>query len=131
MGACGFMLSKRGHKYGAIRTEVDGIRFASKAEARRYSELKMLEKAGKIARLQLQPEFKLYAPRTGIHGDQIVGGWQNYVGTYRADFAYDELTPQATRRVIEDVKGFKTPMYRWKKKHVEAQYGIKITEVSR
>jgi hypothetical protein len=33
--------------------------------------------------------------------------------------------------VVEDVKGMRTPMYRWKKKHVEAQYGITITEVGR
>ena len=49
------------------------------------------------------------------------------IGHYVADFAYvDERTGQ---RVIEDVKGVKTAMYRWKKKHTEAQYGITITEV--
>jgi len=31
------------HKYGAIPTEVDGIRFASKKEEKRYGELKLLE----------------------------------------------------------------------------------------
>ena len=29
----------------------------------------------------------------------------------------------------EDVKGFKTPLYRWKKKHVEAQYKITVVEI--
>jgi hypothetical protein len=33
--------------------------------------------------------------------------------------------------VVEDVKGFKTELYRWKKKHVEAQYGIEIVEIGR
>lgn len=37
-------------KYKAVRTEVDGYKFASKAEARRYAELKLLVKAGEISR---------------------------------------------------------------------------------
>ena len=46
------------------------------------------------------------------------------IGRYRADFSYEELTETGGRWdfTVEDVKGFKTPLYRWKKKHVEAQY---------
>lgn len=97
---------------------MDGIRFASQKEARRYTELKMLEKAGEIFDLRLQPEYPLCA-------------WQNgnapIVGKYRADFSY--LDVKSRKGVVEDVKGFKTPLYKWKKKHVEAQYGIEIREV--
>jgi hypothetical protein len=100
-------------KYRAAPTIVDGIRFASKKEARRYSELKMLEKAGIIKSLRLQPRFDLTTP----------GG--NKVGEYVGDFAYR----QDGEAVIEDVKGFRTPLYRWKKKHFEVQYGIQIQEV--
>jgi hypothetical protein len=109
------------HKYGAVKTEVDGIVFASKKEAKRYQELKLLEKAGEIHSLKTQPAFDL----------NVVGGFVKdivtNVGRYVADFDYFDV--RADTRVVEDVKGFKTPLYRWKKKHVEAQYGITITEV--
>lgn len=100
-------------KYGAVRTTVDNIVFASKKEAKRYSELKLLEKAQVITQLFLQPRFDLY-----VHGVKI--------GSYVADFGYFSCKGAT---IIEDVKGMKTPLYRWKKKHVEAQYGIQIREV--
>jgi hypothetical protein len=49
------------------------------------------------------------------------------VGHYVADFRY-RSGPQGLL-VVEDVKGVRTALYRWKKKHVEAQYGIQITEI--
>ena len=113
------MQKRNGHKYGAVPTEVDGIRFASKAEARRYGELKLLEKAGKISDLELQPRFELSVRRTLCAPVKL--------GHYVADFRYFDR--EAGQYVTEDVKGLKTPMYRWKKRHVEAQYGIAITEV--
>ena len=119
------MIAKRKHKYGAIPTEVDGIRFASKAEAKRYGELKLLERAGLLKDLKLQPKF-------------ICGVWRPVkpgvrepisIGTYIADFEYYDI--ERKEIVVEDVKGMKTPLYRWKKKHVEAQYGITIEEIQR
>lgn len=101
-------------KYGAQPTVVDGIRFASKAEARRYGELRLLEKAGEVRDLELQPVFPLHAKRGGV------------VGIYRADFRYSD---RAWNIVVEDVKGFKTPLYRWKKKHVEQEYNVTIQEI--
>lgn len=112
----------RAHKYGAKATTVDNIRFASQKEARRYQELKLLEKAGAIDSLRLQPAFRLCT----WHGDHSEAPC---VGSYVADFAYRQRVPTGWRSVVEDVKGFKTPLYRWKKKHVEAQYGITIQEV--
>ncbi len=106
-------------KYRAQPTEVDGIRFHSKAEARRYSELKLLEKAGEVKELELQPEFPLYAPSKSW-------GKHELVCTYVADFRYRQ-GPRGVL-VIEDVKGMKTPVYRLKKKWFQAQYGIEITE---
>ena len=103
----------RFNKYGNIKTEVDGIKFDSKAEARRYSELKLLEKAGEISNLELQPRY-----------DIKIGG--KYIAHYKADFRYFT----AEEAVVEDVKGVKTPIYRLKKKLVEALYpGVKIVEV--
>lgn len=116
-------------KYGAIKQTVDGITFHSKREASRYCELKLLEKAGQIARLTLQQRFELCAPKTNLRGDVNSADWMMTIGRYVADFCYDELTPGVTRFVVEDAKGFKTPLYRWKKKHFEAQYGIEIREV--
>jgi hypothetical protein len=104
---------RRASKYLAVPTVVDGIRFHSKKEAARYGQLKMLEKAGKIQGLCLQPEYTLHA-----------GDGDTKLGVYRADFEYAENG----QHIVEDVKGFKTPLYRWKKKHVEAQYGIEVRE---
>ncbi|MDD3747626.1 MAG: DUF1064 domain-containing protein, partial [Anaerostipes sp.] len=42
-------------KYGARKTVIDGITFDSKREAKRYQELKLLEQAGEISYLELQP----------------------------------------------------------------------------
>jgi hypothetical protein len=107
-------------KYRAQPTEVDGIRFHSKAEARRYLELKLLEKAGEVKELELQPKFPLYAPSKSW-------GKHELVAIYVADFRYRK-GPRGLL-VIEDVKGMKTPVYRLKKKWFEAQYGLSITEV--
>lgn len=112
-------------KYGAVKTTVDGIRFDSKKEAKRYKELRLLEKAGEVCRVELQPEFTLCAPDN--HWDISVGHTGNpVVGKYRADFCYHTKGGQF---VVEDVKGMRTPLYKWKKKHVEAQYGITIREI--
>lgn len=111
-------MRRNGHKFNAVRTTVDNITFASKAEAKRYAELKMLEKAGEIRELMLQPRYGLNAGNNR----------RVLVGEYRADFFYIDRYGDP---VVEDVKGFKTPLYRWKKKHFEAQYGIEITEIGR
>jgi hypothetical protein len=110
-------------KYGAVPTVIHGVRFASKAEARRYSELLLLGMAGEIRDLELQPRVPLKVD--GVK-----------VGDYVADFRYQERAGIDTvsgcdrwRDVTEDVKGVRTPVYRMKKKHVEAQYGIVIREV--
>ena len=106
-------------KYNAKPQTVDGVKFASTKEATRYGELKMLEKAGSIRLLALQVPFGLNAGN-----DRRIN-----IGKYVADFTYEERTGGRWALVVEDVKGMKTPLYRWKKKHVEAQYGISIREV--
>lgn len=101
------------NKFGAIKTEIDGFNFDSKAEAHRYSELILLEKAGEIRSLCLQPVFLL-----------IVNNQK--IGKYIADFKYVTRDGQI---VVEDVKGVKTPVYRLKKRLVKAIYGFDIVEV--
>jgi hypothetical protein len=105
------------HKYGAIATTVDDIRFDSKAEARRYQELKLMEKGRLIRNLELQAAFPL-----------VVNGVK--IGRYDCDFRYVDCV--TGKMVVEDVKSeftAKNPVYRLKKKLVEAIYGIVITEV--
>jgi hypothetical protein len=115
-------MTRSAHKFNAVRTEVDGVKFASKAEAKRYGELKMLEKAGKIGHLSLQPRYMLLV--WDCEKKQDV-----QVGHYVADFSYWDMREGKT--VVEDVKGVKTPIYRLKKKMVEHRYGITITEITR
>ena len=117
-------------KYGAVKTTLDGITFASKKEAKRYAELKLLERAGEIEGLELQPKFALMTTLTTgtvMGAGAALAGKYPVIGHYVGDFKYFDL--RTTQRVVEDVKGFKTPLYRWKKKHVEAQYGITVVEI--
>lgn len=113
------MRQPRRNKYNAQKTVVDGITFDSKKEAKRYGELKMLEKAGKIHHLELQPKFKL-----AINGVPVVIKSKGYPNgrqvTYRADFAYFDY--EAERRIVEDVKGMRTDVFKLKKAIVEAMF---------
>lgn len=102
------------NKYHATKTEVDGIVFHSKAEANRYCELKLLEKAGEIKDLTLQPKFELqskFKDKSGTNQRAI---------TYKADFQYYDKKYDSI--VIEDVKGFKTKEYELKKKMFLMRY---------
>lgn len=107
-------MPRRPHKYRASPTVVDGIGFASKAEAARYSTLKMLERANEIEDLELQPKFTVEV--NGVH-----------ICDYFADFRYTDC--REGLQVTEDVKGVKTPVYKLKKRLVEAVHGVTITEV--
>ena len=98
-------------KYRAIKTTIDNIVFDSKREAQRYSELKLLFRAGQIQNLELQTPL-----------DFIIEGKKIF--TYRPDFIYFENG----QRIIEDVKGMRTPVYRLKKKLIEAQLKVQIKE---
>ena len=101
-------------KYRAIKTTVDNITFDSKREAARYGELKLLFRTRAISNLEIQPEFHFRLENKKMF-------------TYRADFSYyDE---QQKKYVVEDVKGVRTPVYRLKKKIIEAVHGIRITEI--
>lgn len=97
-------------KYGAIKMVVDGITFASRKEAKRYSELKLLERAGEISGLTLQPKYTL-----------VVNGVK--VGTYTPDFLYHEHAKKnysASKLVVEECKGFIVRDYPLRKKVFKA-----------
>lgn len=84
----------RYNKFGAVRVEINGIKFASKAEGRRYGELKLLERAKEISGLTPHPKFSL-----------VVNG--SVVGRYTPDFGYIENGKQ----VVNEIKGKKTQDY--------------------
>ena len=106
-------------KYRNRKLEVDGHVFDSRKEVARYEALRLMEQLGQIRNLELQPQFKC-----NVCGKKIC--------TYRADFAYEQ--PNENRqyvRIVEDVKSEPTrrnPVYRLKKKLVEALYNIEIRE---
>jgi hypothetical protein len=87
---------------------MDGIIFASMAEMNRYAELLILVMKGMISDLALQPTFALQDKFT-----HPVYGVQRPI-IYRADFSYKEKGNR--KRVIEDVKGHSTEVYKLKKK---------------
>lgn len=91
----------------------DPIRFDSGAEAKRYDFLKQEEAFGFISHLCRQVPYP-------IHWNGI------FITTWIADFEYS----RGDIPVTEDVKGVKTAAYRIKRKLVQAQYGITITEVA-
>lgn len=103
----------RSHKYGAEPTEVDGIKFPSKREASRWSELKILAERGEIRNLRRQVGF-----------DLVVGG--TLICRYVCDFEYTDAEGNV---VTEDAKGVRTPEYELKKKLMRAIHGIAISEI--
>lgn len=128
-------MRRNGHKYNAVRTTIDGHTFASKAEAKRYGELRLLEKAGEIERLELQPKFPIYAVSLLSDPDEppelpFKEVRLTKVGRYTADFKY--FDKRKRQEVIEDIKSSatSTQAYRLRKRHVEAQYGVTITEIT-
>lgn len=110
-------------KYHAKKTEVDGIVFDSKRESERYLELKLMERAGAIRSLVLQPRFELQEGYTNAEGKKI------RPITYIADFMYYDCDTGLT--VVEDVKSLatKTQVYKVKKKLFEYKYRMVIREV--
>lgn len=112
-------------KYRAKPVHDDGYRFSSKREHKRYLELRILEKAGEIAGLELQPSwsFSFDSSPVLIRSDGFPNGRKL---TYRADFSY---TDKNGTFVCEDAKGFKTPEYKIKKALMEACHGIIVREV--
>ena len=105
-------------KYGAKKVTVNGITFDSRKEANRYTELVLLERAGKISGLERQVKFEL------IPSQMVDGKVVERACHYVADFVYMENGT----KVVEDVKGYKTPEYIMKRKLLLKEYGIQVKE---
>lgn len=103
-------------KYKNEPTWIDGIRFDSKKEAKRWQELKLLESASQIFNLHRQVRYPLE-----INGFKVCD--------YVADFAYTKQVLILPVEIVEDCKGYRTQIYKLKKKLMLAVYGIEILEI--
>lgn len=102
----------RRNKFGAQQMEVDGIKFASRLEARRYQVLVLRQQAGEITDLETQPKYELQPAFTDRDGKK----WRaiHYLG----DFRYRE----GDKLVVEDTKGKETEVFRIKRKLLLRKY---------
>lgn len=100
---------KARHKFGAIRTELDGIKFPSKLEAKWYEHFKLKQVAGEVL---------FFLRQVPLH---LSGGVR-----YVIDFLVFNV--DGSCRFVE-VKGFDTAMGKMKRKLAEAAYPITIEVV--
>lgn len=103
----------KANKYHNKKVNINGVKFDSKLEATRYTELKLLERKGLIKDLVLQPSYEL------------IPTFKKNNKTYRkasyvADFSYYDN--ELGKIIVEDTKGFKTPVYELKRKLFEYTY---------
>ncbi len=97
----------------------DGITFDSKREMEVYRDwVRPQVAAGLLRNLQFQVKFALNI--------KTPTGFNIRVGYYVADWT---ALDRQGRLLILEAKGHRTPLYKWKKKHMEAEYGIRITEL--
>lgn len=99
-------------KYHAEKTEVDGIRFDSKKEARDWMKLRQMEEAGLISHLQRQVKFELQPAFVSWEGKKIKP--INYI----ADFVYIK----GCQTYVQDSKGIPTKDYVLKRKMFMFKY---------
>lgn len=103
-----------------VRPTLDGITFDSKREARRWSELLLLARAGEITELIRQYPIKLIGEKDFI---RTLTGLEMI---YKCDFKYYDTKLRIW--VIEDAKGYPTEVYKMKKA-ILAAMGVQIKEV--
>lgn len=99
-------------KFRNKRIEVDGVKYDSIGEAKRFQSLHILEEQGLIRGLRRQPRYDLYSSR----------GYK--ICTYVGDFEYREMCHDGTpgALVCEDFKGVRTPVYQLKIKWARAEF---------
>ena len=102
-------------RYNNTKIRVDGRLFDSKAEAARWQELQLLERAGEITELERQVEYELIPKQKGERAVK-----------YIADFRYID---HDGKTVVEDTKGVRTPVWIIKRKLMLRVHGIRIREV--
>lgn len=115
-------------KYHSRKITRDGVTFDSVREYNRWRELLLLEKAGKITKLNRQMPYTLIPAQYETVLDPETGKAKRTcierACTYIADFTYWENG----KFVVEDAKGMKTDVYKIKRKLMLSVYGIRIKE---
>lgn len=104
-------------KYNNKITELDGIKFHSRKESVRYTQLKLYEKGGLISDLRLQVPYELI-PKL------VINGKTERAIKYVADFVYYDTVHKV--EICEDVKGMITDVFKLKYRLMKLQYGIDI-----
>lgn len=112
------------NKYHNRRVIVDGLKFDSVKEAKRWRELCLLYRAGEIGEVERQVEFVLIPTQRTRTPDGKTK--TERAVKYRADFVYIDKNG---RQVVEDVKGVQTKEYIIKRKLLLFLRGIAIKEV--
>lgn len=108
-------------KYGNSKVTIDDRTFDSKLEAKRYGELRLMERAGMISNLQCQVPFELI-PKFKKNGKT----WRKM--EYLADFTYT----RDGQLIVEDTKGLRTEAYKLKRKLFEYKYpDLTIKEIDK
>ena len=116
------MWRTRSGKYNAEKVSAsDGTLCASKRERRRYEQLLLLARAGRITDLRIQVPFELVPKQRNEDGKAI------RKVEYVADFVYTDT--ETGRQIVEDTKGMKTREYVIKAKLMLWRYGITVREV--
>ena len=107
------------NKFNAVKTTIDGIKFHSRKESMRYTQLKIYEKGGLITDLRLQVSYELI-PKL------VINGKTERAIKYIADFVYFDTVHKV--EVVEDVKGFKDRVYLLKYRLMKLIHNIDIKQ---
>ena len=118
------------NKYHNSKIRINDESFDSKKEYHRFLELKILEDAGVIRKLERQVKFVLIPaqrePETITQrGRKIPGKVIEREAVYYADFVYE----MDGETIVEDTKGMKSDVYILKRKLMLERFGIRIREV--
>lgn len=128
------------NKFHAEKCRAYGREFDSKAEADRYGELLLLQRAGEISNLECQVPYELIPaqyetiPRYGKNGKRLKDGKRCVEKSvvYYADFQYINKDGE---KVVEDVKGFRESnayaLFTIKRKLMLQRYGIRVQEITK
>lgn len=111
-----FWLKRKGNKFGAKKTIIDGIKFDSKREAEYYSQLKIMQRGGLIQSFKRQVSFDLFA-----HSSVSLGSFTHptEIAHHIVDFLVINLRGN---REVHEVKGMETDVWKLKRKIFEANY---------
>lgn len=112
-------MSARRNKYGARKVFEAGLKFDSMREANRWRDLKSLEAGGYISQLERQVPFEL-APAVNLYGERRKKTALRYV----ADFRYFDV--KAGHFVVEDAKGYESPISRIKRHLMKSVHNIDV-----